>query len=277
MGNRPLVTVGLLAAACMAVPQVASAATIGMQGGELRYDAQPHERNDLTIGPATVDENGSYVPVIERSARLTLGAGCVADILIRCDAAGVVAVLGDRSDRADVGPFTEDASVWAGEGDDVVSADGFRAAAWGGPGNDTVHLSSNSESIGDGGAGHDTLTAGAAAVVELWGRQGNDTMTSSAYVQFLDGGAGSDTIVPGPSGAFNDATVRGGAGADVIKGGHRVFGEDGADRIDVSGSEPDFSGEQPIDDVSCGQGHDTVVADPEDRVGPDCENVSRTT
>src|SRR5262249_32985200 len=81
-------------------------------------------------------------------------------------------------------------------------------------------------------------------------RVGEGGNAGNHVVNGTDGGAGSDVIV------------------DTQHGGH-VEGGAGNDDIDVRNGKPGGT-------VTCGTGRDFVVADPGDRVGPDCEeNTAR--
>jgi Ca2+-binding RTX toxin-like protein len=73
--------------------------------------------------------------------------------------------------------------------------------------------------------------------------------------------------------------VAGGAGDDFVRGG------DGADRIDGGSGRDTIQGgrgddviraaDGQSDTISCGPGHDRVLADRTDRVASDCERVKR--
>jgi Ca2+-binding RTX toxin-like protein len=93
---------------------------------------------------------------------------------------------------------------------------------------------------------------------------GADTVTNSTGLPgTLSGGEGSDTVTGGPAGE----TIRGGPQADILHGGG------GNDTIDSRGDVPD--------EVNCGPGEDTAIADLFDRIvtdpaNPDaCEHVDR--
>ena len=97
----------------------------------------------------------------------------------------------------------------------------------------------------DGEAGEsDAVAADVEAVV---GSPGDDTLTGNGQVNGLAGGAGADTL-------------DGRAGADVI------FGEDGNDSVQAQ--------DGAVDEIDCGTGVDTAVADASDVVTA-CESVQR--
>jgi Ca2+-binding RTX toxin-like protein len=106
----------------------------------------------------------------------------------------------------------------------------------------------------------DTI-AGLAGSDDIFGLGGNDEVFGGGGSDYIEGNAGND-ILRGEGGADE---IHGNAGNDQVLGGG------GQDFIDVSG-DPTF-----IDRVSCGAGTDTVFADPNDIVNPDCENVTRVT
>jgi Ca2+-binding RTX toxin-like protein len=103
------------------------------------------------------------------------------------------------------------------------------------------------------------------------GGGGDDRLRSGDGPDHLDGGAGDDSV----DGGFGDDVLVGGPGRDTISGD--LAGGDcgplwckypwGNDTIDARDGE--------VDSVTCGAGTDTVSADPQDVVAPDCENVSR--
>src|SRR5688500_3394989 len=122
-----------------------------------------------------------------------------------------------------------------------------------------------------------------------------DRMAGSATRDVLFPGAGDDVVSAGAGddrvdGAFGADTVRGDGGNDVLAGqpgGDRLFGGPGNDVLIGHGGRDlldggdgrDFlygpeDGAAP-DTIRCGDGHDTVTADRNDRVAADCERVAR--
>jgi Ca2+-binding RTX toxin-like protein len=105
----------------------------------------------------------------------------------------------------------------------------------------------------------------------LRGMGGNDILKAADGSDELDGGAGADFL----DGGFGDDHLVGGPGADIIHGD--IPGGDcgpvwckypfGNDRIDARDGE--------VDSIDCGAGDDSVTADANDVVAPDCENVAR--
>ena len=100
----------------------------------------------------------------------------------------------------------------------------------------------------------------------IWGYSGNDRIAGGAGSDAIDAGSGNDTVYggDGPDGLFGRAgndQLSGGPGADTILGGpgnYVILARDGT-----------------RDNIACGPGRDRVEADPIDRVGADCEQVTR--
>lgn len=134
-------------------------------------------------------------------------------------------------------------SAWGGDGNDTIEMSGISWAlfsgithtAYGDGGNDTITSVTEGSSSGeggtsdadtmlDGGAGNDVLTAttifgaedDASGGARLYGRTGDDVLRVYGGVRnTLDGGAGDDTITGG-TGADR---IIGGPGADTLRGG----------------------------------------------------------
>ena len=92
------------------------------------------------------------------------------------------------------------------------------------------------------GAGTDTLSGGSTLI----GGSGTDTLAAGTTGAHLVAGSGNTTMTGGP----HTDSFQGGAGSDSINS------RDGI-----------------AEQVSCGGGADTVVADPSDKVAADCESV----
>jgi hypothetical protein len=143
----------LVVLAALALPSLASAATVSLQTGDgnptYRYVAGPGEANDLTVtassGSATLHD----------SAGLGAGDGCnpVDAQTVTCPAGYGSARLEDGNDRAVVkGPYG--ATLYGGAGNDVLT---------GGDGADFIQ----------GDAGDDTITGGRGGD-QLHAKDGND-------------------------------------------------------------------------------------------------------
>ena len=105
-------------------------------------------------------------------------------------------------------------------------------------------------------AGVDRVSTGTARVTQvedIGGTVDGDGVTGDEGSNTLRGGPGDDTV----AGGGGDDILDGGTGADVLSG-------DAGDDIVLA-----RDGE--TDRISCGDGVDSVVADPQDVVAPDCE------
>jgi RTX calcium-binding nonapeptide repeat (4 copies) len=184
-----------------------------------------------------------------------------------------------------------------GPGNDQLFGNSGNDNVQGGDGNDLLDGGSGNDSE-SGGNGDDTLREGIApnGADSLAGDSGNDTVDYSlrsapvnvsiddqptdgdrrnnerdnvrSTIDRVLGGAGSDALIgrDGPS-----DTLIGGTGDDVIdplRGDDHVDGGPGIDQIRLR----DLS----QDDAVCGDGVDSVAADPRDVAAPDCEKVRQT-
>jgi Ca2+-binding RTX toxin-like protein len=155
-------------------------------------------------------------------------------------------------DFVDGGRGRDDIS--GGVGGDGVFGGGGRDDIDGGPGTTDAIEPPNSFScdIQDTEAGIVTVRG----TQNLLGDNGNDNLDGGRDNDLLEGGAGR-----------NDLSGNGGDDCLLLSGAanERASGGDGDDLI----GNPDGNG----DDIFCGAGHDTVVADEEDRVAANCEDV----
>lgn len=135
---------------------------------------------------------------------------------------------------------TDNDSIDAGLGDDLVYGGAGDDTIQGDNGSDTIQAEDGNDSI-EAGEGNDFVSGGNGND-SVFGNIGNDSIHGDAGADSLAGGAGNDTI---DGGTEND-TISGGSGADVLSGG------DGADSIHA-GTENDT--------VDAGAGNDTVYGD----------------
>jgi Ca2+-binding RTX toxin-like protein len=135
-----------------------------------------------------------------------------------------------------------------GEGDDVIaSQNGEADVVRCGPGEDRIRIDLDEDFSAD------------CEVVEhrISGTNGDDTLTGTQFNDIFDDFAGADTL----SGRVGDDMFFLGAGQDT------VFGGLGDDQISAEqDGEPDS--------ITCGDGVDTVAADPTDIVAANCEDVT---
>jgi hypothetical protein len=167
-------------------------------------------------------------------------------------------------------------------GDDVLQGDGGSDVLDGGEGVDTVTYAERAtpvtariggESTGVGGEADDIDTS----VEDVTGGGGNDRLFGTSGPNQLTGGGGFDEL----SGFAGTDELLGGSGGDTINGGDggdTLSGAGDADRIEAR--------DGVIDQISCGSGSDTVIADLADfftgsatlprrnRNGLDCESIT---
>lgn len=216
-GRRCSIVAALLVGAA-AVPAVASAGTIAVEGEALVFRAAPGEANDLYVN----DEGGEVVfsdaPAVTGPAGLCGRGEYEPAGLLRCPAQprGVRVELGDGDDHLRLG------SGWTL---------GVPIVADGGPGNDELNGYAGPETF-RGGDGNDTLK----------GNQGDDHLFGDAGSDVIEGGDGADEV----RGGDGDDTVGGGGTADradIVDGG---AGRDTLDQYEwtAGGSQPAPS--QPV-------------------------------
>ncbi len=206
-------------------------------------------------------------------------------------------------------PFTRQADIDGGDGNDRISSGGGEDSLRGGAGNDKISGGAGNDLI-DGGAGDDVLS-GDADDDTIHGGDGNDLITGGPGSDLVYGENGDDDLNGGP-GASNargtwrssdgSDTVVGGAGDDALQGGDGddwLYGDDlegqggepldchdyassstgdGADKLDggtgddhlFGGAGNDTLGGQEGDDWLCGNGgSDRLDGDDMDAGTPD--------
>jgi hypothetical protein len=219
---------GLAVCASLAVPSAAMAATVTIRASgyenEVRYRAEPGERNDLraeydnTEATVTLTDPGSTVRAI--------GA---------CDPLGDHAAVcrpppRDSSPAVPASRFVDRIRAVLGDGDDRVNSTGASLAthlgAFGGPGDDVLGGDAGGDTL-DGGDGRDRVDGG----------EGNDVLRGGPGPDVLDGGPGRDeTSYRGRAQAIlvdlADARPDGAPGErDRLKGFEVVTGGRGDDRL----------------------------------------------
>jgi Ca2+-binding RTX toxin-like protein len=180
--------------------------------------------------------------------------------------------------------------IIGGSGNDTFAADGEANILIGNGGNDTLSGRGGSDTE-FGGAGNDTLN----------GDDGNDTLVGGDGNDKLSGGAGGD----GLGGGAGDDSLDGGLANDVLSGGDgidtavysartksvdaNVHGADDSgeknerDQIRTTVESVTTGGGDDVIDIKdgakgeakCGRGIDTVLADANDKIGDDCEQVNQ--
>lgn len=198
-------TIAVLAlAALLAIPSLASAATVGRSGSVLTFVAHPGERNNVNVeapNPQTlvITDPGAPVVIAEGSGCIQLDAGSPG-AGAQCSApAGTVlaADLADADDRyvAEDGVTLPEA-IGGGAGDDVIQTGAGSGVLAGGAGDDTL----------DGGGGDDSIT-GAGGADLLLGGPGADDLRGDEGDDRIDArsGGGIDTVTC----EGDDAIIRG--------------------------------------------------------------------
>ena len=103
------------------------------------------------------------------------------------------------------------------------------------------------------------------------GLGGDDRLLGADGPDVVDGGAGADYV----DGGFGDDKITGGPGADRIFG-DRAGGDCGPLWCKYPyGNDVIQARDGEVDQITCGAGEDSVVADANDVVAPDCEKVDR--
>ena len=248
----------LLVALVCAPP--ASASTLQVVSGQLRFTEAPNAYNQLTI---TYNATAGRYDVSDPYDPISASSGCALDSSIGqyyCTAAGVTSmainlgtgngntadldgtdnVEGDPTEVAvpiafsantnPTGPSFQQTNFRGGSAADVVTLSGGAMAPmiFTNGGNDTITAGTGYVS-GGAGSGNDTFNAGSGGS-NFSGDDHNDTLNGSSAADAFYGGEGIDTI----SGAGNVDDLRGQGGNDVLHGGFAndtVVGGPGADEL----------------------------------------------
>jgi hypothetical protein len=200
--DRKTLLSAALAAAALAVPAGADAASLSYEGDSLVFRAASGEENAVTLN-ATSD---GRVAIGETGASVSFPSGCDQaneSMPVLCDVKSVDRLrfeLGDGADRASVQDITVAGNV---------------IALQGGDGNDRLYGGPSAAATLDGGAGDDELRSEEAADV-LLGGAGADDMIGGAGNDELRGGDGDDVLQPDRYTTGNDV-VDGGPGIDKVQ------------------------------------------------------------
>ena len=205
----------------------------------------------------------SVTPLVNDAQTVEVSFGGIKQTYI-----GVKSILvkaGKGNDVVDLTGVAVSATVYGGDGDDVIKSSRGGGVYYGDAGNDTLTSEAASEEfigvddIFHGGTGNDTLTA-FEGKDQLFGEDGNDVLNGGVGDDTLDGGEGNDTAIGG-----DDADIiHGGGGTDSLVGGNgadTIDGGDGDDTID-GGNDNDFlTGNAGNDIIDGGSGNDVLVGD----------------
>jgi Ca2+-binding RTX toxin-like protein len=267
----------MLAAVCAAaLPAAASAApNVDGTGIDLTYTSGSRAADVRSFLPGP-DQDGTAV--YDAAAIPTASGTChvTKPHFVACP--GVFNDVANLGAHDDIGKFAAQGAVTihGGAGDDQEYAWGIGVTMTGDGGDDLLIGSADGTARVAGGIGADRIWAHGAGTI-VTGDAGRDKIVIDSVQPGVDGGAGADTIAMSRSAAAG--TVAGGDGSDLISaypstdrfatGGATYDGGAGNDTINVFGDGTSFGN----DTVTCGDGNDTVYADPTDTVAADCEHV----
>jgi Ca2+-binding RTX toxin-like protein len=284
------------------VPAAASAGTVSNDGaGTVVYEAAAGEQNDVQLD--AVAASGT-VTVHDATATVTAGQGCTAVDSHTATCSGftdswLVVSLGDLDDRVIVTGWA--LAAYGGPGDDTLEGADASDYLDGESGNDTIRTGDTSTSFmapdgdrvygGDGddlivgsveperdlngGPGADTIRGaqgndklvGEAGDDRLYGGSGDDALSGFEGDDLLEGGLGNDSLWGGDDDSCIWCWDPDGSGADTLVGGlglDLLVGAMGPDQIDAADGLPD--------EIGCGPGTDSLVADPTDPEDSSCES-----
>jgi hypothetical protein len=229
MTMRSNLCAALAAAAALAVPAAADAATVTYDGSTLHYKAAPGETNLLSLQKS---DSGRLLLVEAFGVTLDdqTAGHCVPGYdtyILDCEMpAAVDADLDDGNDRGSVS-FDFPA--------------GFHATIHGGDGKDRLDNANNVNPVTfDGGAGDDEITGGEAPDT-IQGGAGEDTINGRGAGDDIDAGDGNDSVV--------------GDGYNVDPASDVIDGGPGIDKIETDWSDPTDSA-PPLVNVTLGSGAD---------------------
>ncbi|MFJ8596128.1 calcium-binding protein [Streptomyces sp. NPDC093598] len=260
LGTALAAPIALAGPAAAATP--AATAAVNEYGWHLTYTAAPGQANEVTITQSYTGDRSGFVFVIDDAVPVDAGNGCVhpdgKDLTtISCTVGApesqspVNSLEMDLGDAADAASYTNTTdqiyyftTVELGAGDD----------RWTGATGSGVDGSSVR-----GGAGDDTLTAGALAYAG--GGDGADTLYAARGGEIVDGGAGDDIL----RGGKGDQILRADDGNDTVYGGDRndeLYGGRGDDVLYGNSGDDLIWGNSGDDELYGGPGRDTLSGGP---------------
>jgi Ca2+-binding RTX toxin-like protein len=240
VGRRRAIAAGLgVLLGVLVLPASAMGATASVSGSTFTFSAAGGEQNELRV-----ETDGGLFRVIDNSAPVTAGAGCIQRSVhrVNCPNAGVtlVEVLArDHDDTVETLIGTTDAALNGGsgtdeltssEGDDVLSAGKagggfFGETLFAGDGDDTLNGTTSTD--------RSTFMVGGPGDDQLLGGRGQDTLFGDLGADLLQGGEGD----------FDSAFWGGTAGINVTMGSGANDGEPG-EGDDVAADIEQLSGTQ---------------------------------
>jgi hypothetical protein len=310
--TRRLLTFGVAAAATIAVPAAAQAATLTNSGGTLTYTAAAGTRSVVQF--SSISSTTVRVSPFSGDNDAIVMSGCtpVATTPVSYDCANVASVAadaGDGNDQLYAFSLGVPASLAGGDGGDSLTGGNAADTVSGGAGNDDLDGADGTDAL-SGGAGDDSLFIGSGAdvlsggtgfdeaYVSYFGQESSGATSALPVSASLDGiandgvagqGANVGTDVETLSGSsyfeplvgdeqYGGATVTGSAGPNDVRGGEgadAIDGGAGNDRLFGYGGNDTLNARDGFaDSVSCGDGADTAVVDALDIVSDSCENIS---
>ena len=190
-------------------------------------------------------------------------------VLLQAPASLPCTITGTPEDDELIGTSGRDVICGAG-GDDVLRGAGADDVLRGQSGDDRLSGGTGADVlIGGTGVDRATYAQREADVFLSIGDGANDGAAGEgdqieADVEELRGGSGDDTLI----GDANSNRLQGEGGSDELTGGDgndRLVGGPGNDQLDA------LDALTFVDDLLCGGGTDTTLADPPDQVDADCE------
>lgn len=213
-----------------------------------------------------------WVAIAGAATVLLVFAGVALGAFVNCSLGGPGGnCAGTSGDDQILGSGLAD-RINAKDGSDVVDARNGADTLLGAGDVDFLH-GENGKDVYFGGAGGDDIS-------ESGTHTGADRMNGGPDGDNFEGGGSGDVIKGGrgPDNMFGDTgndLIKGGRGSDPLmegeRGNDRLSGGHGHDDIDSA------DGENPghRDSVECGTGMDHVIANKNDKVAGDCEQVTR--
>jgi Ca2+-binding RTX toxin-like protein len=261
-----------LATACaalvLALPASAQAASIAVDGGQLKIDG--------ASGYLDLDvlQDGSDFTVYDYSGDVTAGSGCAAaapdpvaivtgggdgdQYTCTGDVAGVTVEGGAQGDYVYLGASVP-AVMHGNAGDDYLSASGAAERLDGGDGDDNLRAGDQSDTL-VGGDGDDDLQADPSSFDDTGASPSGapDVLDGGAGRDFLNGGAGADTVTGGDG---RDAVVYFGGGPVTVSLAAPAPGGDAITGVEVvmTDTKDDVvTGDARFNELYTSEGNDTA-------------------
>jgi Ca2+-binding RTX toxin-like protein len=293
--NRSLLAASLSAA--LLLPASAGASTVSSTSRPSDIDLTTYQAAP-GVADVTLTANNQWT---DAAQTLTAGTGCT-DLgtgTVSCPpTSDVVVNLRGGNDTFTNTFYWYKLFVHGNGGADTLSGNGNYTEIWGDGGADHIDVKANSPSVAHGGTGADEIRGGFPQgngtsldggdgpdlVVgnsnqdsAVHGDAGNDELFSvRGVLSYLEGGANADVMVslgtvdPAFLGTVN---FQGGDGPDIIQGGPTVDVGDAGRGADIVNVYDGATEGVRRDKVACGPGIDTLYADTNDVINPDCETV----